>query len=97
MNAIERSRMRIYMEDRVERFTKSMGSEEAGKTGAITSLMKFVCRGKQKHRVIATGRRREARWNFLKMGDSKACSLAEMAQQMDRHSDSERVTGGEKS
>lgn len=89
--------MRIYMEDRVEQFTKSMGSEEAGKTGAVTSLMKLVCRGKQKHRVVATGRGREARWSFLKMGDSKACLLAEMAQQMDRRSDSERVTGGEKS
>lgn len=31
VNAIERSRMRRYMELRVERFTKSMGSEEAGK------------------------------------------------------------------
>lgn len=55
--------------------------------------MKLVSRGKQKHRAVATGRWRKARWSFLKMGDSKACLPAGMAQQMDRCSDSERITG----
>lgn len=60
------------MQDRLEWFTKSMGSEEAGNMGVANSLMKSVCRGKQKNRVVATGRWRAGRSSFLEMPDSTA-------------------------
>lgn len=60
------------MQDRLGWFTKSMGSEEAGKTGVANSLMKSVCRGKQKNRVVATGRWGAGRPSLLKMPDSTA-------------------------
>lgn len=41
------------MEDRLEWSTKSVGSEEAGKTDTVSFFMKLVCRGKQNKRVVA--------------------------------------------